>query len=363
MGEVFLMRWNCPHCGIALVVSDDKLTGSWSFSRCVQCDGYALVRRPDLNLIRVNHVPRGQEVIQPEAVAGDKPVIRPSTRQIQKKAPNPVPTMATSPAPAPSPAGQEMLAVGEPVSIPKSILTDSLAELDSPSAAPEQDLTHGTGAISAGPGIPVTSASAPPPFRSAPVILPEPLPEQPELRPFARALPIAISTLGVVALTSGIYLYQQGQRLYRKAQERNPEVAQSQTAAVPQTPTEWTDQLNQRAMAPERTNSETQELPKVATAAVAAIAESSEEAPPSALVVQVKARNASLRAGPGLNYRILGIANSQSNYIVSEWKDQWFKIEIPDGPDQPNWRAIGENDAAPKTAWIRNDLVRLITLD
>src|SRR5689334_8459640 len=61
------MRWNCPHCGINLAVSDDKLGPGWSFSRCYKCGGFALVRRSEINLIKVDKAPAGEHVLLPEA--------------------------------------------------------------------------------------------------------------------------------------------------------------------------------------------------------------------------------------------------------------------------------------------------------
>src|SRR4051794_13335401 len=61
------MRWNCPHCGTNLAVADDKLGSGWSFSRCYRCSGHALIRRSDVNLIKVNGAPNGERVLLPES--------------------------------------------------------------------------------------------------------------------------------------------------------------------------------------------------------------------------------------------------------------------------------------------------------
>src|SRR3954465_11956560 len=61
------MRWSCPHCGVNLAVADDKLGTGWSFSRCYKCAGFALVRRSDVNLIKVDRAPAGEQILLPEA--------------------------------------------------------------------------------------------------------------------------------------------------------------------------------------------------------------------------------------------------------------------------------------------------------
>lgn len=73
------MRWNCPHCGVRLSVADDQLTSGWSFSRCSKCTGYSLVRKAEVNLIKVDRAPRGEKIVLPEeenALLGEQIVNR-----------------------------------------------------------------------------------------------------------------------------------------------------------------------------------------------------------------------------------------------------------------------------------------------
>ncbi len=505
------MRWNCPHCGTALAVSDDKLTTSWSFSKCFQCGGYALVRRSDLNMIRIDQVPQGQAVIQSQAAApkiptsslplmnraatdhlqqayarigaavnaatdsvssDDKPVIRPAARRTQRHpeafmtagggmTPGAAATApmngssgmsaATSAAPAKTlPQRPASLAVstsvrqGVAASTPtaerasKSAITQTAAApaVQDVAIAAQEVISTGTGAVSAGPAVPVEASKnpAPPAFR-APTTpataaagataagpaafnfsIPEPLPEVPETATITRFLPVIIAACSMIAVGSGFYLYRQGQKIYRRS-NHHERVSSLQTRTIPvaetasldsppATPTEWTDQVAQRAMAPERSHQSAPArvvaptAPKlkapaasiipaasipakhtsispppaprladgasvIAHTALASVAsepvQKSQNDAPSALVVQVHAKNASLRGGPGLTYPILGIASPNANFVVSEWQGQWFKIVIPN--HDANGAAPIGSESAPKTAWIRNDLVRLITID
>src|SRR4051812_36345995 len=61
------MHWCCPHCGISLTVSEETLGTGWSFSRCYKCGGFALIRRAEVNIIKVDKAPPGERVILPEA--------------------------------------------------------------------------------------------------------------------------------------------------------------------------------------------------------------------------------------------------------------------------------------------------------
>ena len=48
------MRWKCPHCEVALSVADEKLQEEWNFFRCYQCRGFAMIKRPEVKMIKVD---------------------------------------------------------------------------------------------------------------------------------------------------------------------------------------------------------------------------------------------------------------------------------------------------------------------
>src|SRR4051812_36679463 len=60
------MRWGCPHCGTQLAIPDDKLESTWSFSRCYKCNGFSLVKKSEINLIKVDRAPSGESILLPE---------------------------------------------------------------------------------------------------------------------------------------------------------------------------------------------------------------------------------------------------------------------------------------------------------
>jgi hypothetical protein len=58
-----MMQWSCPHCRAQLVTSQNDLGSGWSFSRCAHCTGYSLIRKTEINVIRVDKAPPGEKLI------------------------------------------------------------------------------------------------------------------------------------------------------------------------------------------------------------------------------------------------------------------------------------------------------------
>ena len=318
------MRWSCPHCGINLAVADEKLGSGWSFSRCYKCAGFALVRKSEVNLIKVDKAPIGENILLPEATETSIPMMsREATDNLEK-----------------------FISRGE---------TASAA--NKPSIKPAQKK------------IPVTAPKIP----NAPNVLnsaiqgnlPKPLPEIP-VKTRYRMLPAAIGITGTLAIASGIYLYIQGQSLWQKAHQ---EVRHAQATAEKSAPVRQvasiennspntasapilaaqttgigeivTDQVRQSAMAPARpstanptltSNDADSDLPEV----------------PAEFTVRIRNANGKLRSGPGMQFPVLRIADTNIEYTVTEWRDRWFKI-APKGAENPD----------QLSAWIRNDLVQM----
>lgn len=51
------MRWNCPHCLTMVSVSDEKIGTGWLFSKCYKCNGFSLVRRAEVEVVKVDGSP------------------------------------------------------------------------------------------------------------------------------------------------------------------------------------------------------------------------------------------------------------------------------------------------------------------
>jgi hypothetical protein len=156
-----------------------------------------------------------------------------------------------------------------------------------------------------------------------------------------RVSPLISASIGIAAaltVSSGIYLYLEGQELWEKA-KTPPRIAAAQTSptrapaaapaaaaplvapAKPQAAADVTDHVHQNAMAPTR---------EVQTG----------------LLIQPREDGVQLRSGPGTEYAVIGHGLRELKYAVADWNDRWFRIRIPN---------------SAQTAWVRNDLVQLTT--
>jgi predicted Zn finger-like uncharacterized protein len=378
------MRWNCPHCGTHLAVGDEKLGAGWSFSRCYRCGGFALVRRSDVNLIKVDKAPAGEQVLVPDAepeAKSEKPVIRPAARRnapataASTKSAAPVAASAKAPAaPAGATAAGPARVATPPSRAPSPNVRSAGAEVTAPrAAAGERTFARSVAQTS--------------------IDLPEPLPDTPRQPWHYRLLPVAVGVAGATVVASGIYFYLQGQALWDHArtsmrtEHLQPEPrddkhaaadasapapnADAPIAAVPPTAPqtaatnapgviaapalaaqaggEQTDQVRAQAMAPARD----------AAGAVAEWKQSQNEAPPQlthppaarsiateTLFVATRVRSARLHGGPGLDYPIIATVGASERFAVVDWSDRWFMVSF-----------------RGKTAWIRDDLVRRVSAD
>lgn len=218
------MRWNCPHCGTNLAVSDEKMSAGWSFSRCYKCAGFALVRRSDVNLIKVDRAPAGETVLLPEARENPTDMLSQSAtdhlaRYVGAKAERAkIEAIQAS-------AATALRADAKPTIRPAATNRRAVTASAVPAATPH---------LSAGLGFG----------------LPEPLPENPTHTIGQRLIPAAIAMTGAFAIASGIYLYLQGQALWEKANSPTEKHAKAANEPIPASP--MIDEVRSQAMAPER---------------------------------------------------------------------------------------------------------------
>ncbi len=364
------MRWTCPHCGIALGIADDKMNTSWSFSRCYQCGGYALVRKSEVNIIKVDRAPAGEKVLLPESsenpllseaaarnlsrYESDKPTIKPATRR------NTVSKLITSPARTDNPLLQpEMVSEPAPAPSTQPFAPASLEAGRRPLAGP-----HAPAGAS-------VDRSAMPSYMNGVNnvgMFPEPLPDVPMASNRIRFFPMAIGIAAAFALGSGLYLLMQSGELIEKSRptlsDRHPEsirendessVSRAHASNNPNNPAAtssaridstsiakvshtqtagYSDQVRSQAMAPERQPIPTAPQP----------VQLSRDNPP--LIVQPKAKNIHLRSGPGMVYPVVGNADEKTKYVVTDWNDRWFKV-------------LSQN-SEEIAGWIRTDSVQVV---
>lgn len=263
------MRWSCPHCGIHLAASDDKVGNGWSFSRCYKCGGFALIRQAQVNVIKVDKAPAGEHVILPES--DETPLLgKAAAATAQKIMEKAAPQAAQS-------------ATGPMAQIAAQIASSKTGAASAPQVITSQVTQKVAPAANA------SSSSVP---------FPDALPSVPEVTFVQRMIPYATGLAGLVAIASGGYLYLHGQSLWNRTkitlQDQNP-------------PNEVVDQVSSQASAPARTPAET------------------------SLSVRVKSGTSQVYQGPGVEYAPVATAHSEQTLQVIDWNENWFKVTVPSG--------------------------------
>lgn len=330
------MRWNCPHCGVTLAIGEDKISGGWSFSRCYKCGGHALVRRAEINVIKVDRAPPGERVLLPEA--SENPRVGLNQEAAQNFARASAQAQASQSA-ANATAAALMAAAG-------------IAE---------------SGSANAIPGIPSGISSAIPAMAGMPSM---------EVRGHStraqsRMLPAAMGLAGAMAIGSGIYLYIQGQNLWNRAtrvasRERVRDVSRdlsrndndSEQVATSQSAPSVSigrDIVREAREAREARDGRDSGMNAISEAAGMIASQNRAEsannnnsasvsgAISTELLIRVKSPSTRVRTGPGIAFPLTGTANPALSYKVVEWKDRWFRIA-----DMTDGRSLG---------WVRNDQV------
>ncbi len=266
------MRWKCPHCEIELSAANEQVSAEWSFSKCCQCSGFALIRLPRIELIRTGEPPSSENYIETSSVQPPT-LIKPVVRQ------------------------------------------------------------------------PASRSSAP---------LPDPLPTTIPPLPRKSRTPQILASVCIVSVISGAFLFQ----IHEKAStpsarmtdpaapaDRVPETTQAAQAPQLQ-PLAVVDQIEQKAMAPER-------LPQ-AEDTPPAVAQLSNPEPTliegkQTVSVTIRDPEVNLRTGPGLTYPVIGKAQEGESFQVIDWEDQWLKVQI----ENPKI-------AASDTAWLKKNRANLV---
>lgn len=357
------MRWNCPHCGTALDVNDDKLGSGWSFSRCYRCSGHALIRRAEVNVIKVNGAPTGEQVLLPDSppAKSNESLLR---EQFHKTARN----ILNQPRPTPATGSAIRPPAGPPAALPV--------------AAAATD-----------------PRSNPPSYSNPPIDVPDPLPERPLKRSMAqKVVPVGIAVAGTLAVSSAIYLYIEGQTLWQKARASavmgsnetvtqaatratataaavaaaaNPALATSSSlsataeASMPPAPasTAPTTALqleNSQQPAAPQAELDTEAESDNEAEAQQVTTESARAASSGSLLIRVLRPRTEIHSGPSSTYPTIALANPTARFLVSKWNKRWFKVEAYSAT---NNRALAEIVPGHKTGWVRNDLVEATNAD
>ena len=334
------MRWNCPHCGSNLAVADDKVGNGWSFSRCYKCGGFALVRRSDVNLVKVDRAPPGEHVLLPEA--NENP-----TAMLSKTATQNLARYGGANATAASAAASVQIARADNR---KPVIRTATRRSPQQLQAAAQAQTQTAARAQAHSQSIVQAAAESQQATTHGFSLPEPLPEEPATGISLRLVPVAIAFTGMLAISSGVYLYVQGQALWEKAK------MQASQSANPAPPPAAADTEASAALPPP-SGTEVVQAPPIAapgapaaTAPAAAVAIAAAAPPRPDLVDEVHANamapdrnlpapgtqiqvelltdSAHIHSGPGMNYPVIGSANNQKEIHCR-------RVERPLVQDQP----------------------------
>lgn len=330
------MRWNCPHCGTHLAISDEKLGAGWSFSRCYKCAGFALVRKAEVNLVKVDRAPAGEHILLPEATEVPGNMMNEQAMQNLERFRF---------------ANAEKNAARAAMTRAQQAIQNSIAPGKTLPQFPPR----------------VLQQPEPTPQNSSEInAVPEPLPELPTQSNLSkkkkgfRVLNSAIGVAGAMTVASGGYLFFQGRALYESA--RAPSVSESArpryrdvaargtevvpapaivATAVAQSPQvhETSDQISQSAMAPLR-------APEALPAPQAPM-------PQGSLVVRSRLKKVNLHSGPGIHFPIVAKAGQEQEYLVTNWNDHWFGV-VPKEP------LTKQGSTQPKIAWVRADMVQAV---
>lgn len=318
------MQWNCPHCGILLAVSDSAIGAGWAFSKCYKCGGYALIRKAEVNVIKVDKAPPGERVILPEASADPE---------------------------------QSLLNKAASERMGKIMDHRRPAQVGFYPRKESSSLVHSD---------PVDISQS---------YLPEALPEIPNKAKRSYLMPIGISTTALVTLISGFYLVQQGQNL----SVQTPSQSLGQGAPLSHLPAkaerakldkaELVDRVQKSAMAPvrggsflESEGSVLNEATRLGTAKDDVAGNLPEKATPQGAQqfapIFVKMRNMKINvyAGPGTDFAVIGTPLADFQYHVTEWNNRWFKVT-------GRMRRIGDTLGGLDeiSGWVQNESVQVIS--
>ncbi len=339
------MRWNCPHCSVALAVSDEKMGAGWTFSRCYKCGGFALIKQAEVSLIKIDRTPGNTGLQIPEGISAQA-ITQIQNAQTQQTALKSAQQSTLNSAPQQPLSANQLMAKQISDGL-KPVVKASTRHLHTNVSTPNvASVAHATAQQKL-----MSAVKTPPKFKplveargtnakSSGGFLPEPLPEEP-LRPwYYKLMPFAMGLAAFSMAVSGIYLYWQGQKVIVQTK---PSVSENTSETRPE-PAHHSqnenlkDQIHAAAMAPERGPSAVGEVREVIRV--------SRDIPKvkTPLLVQAVKPHTRIYREPSSDSEVLSIANPKLNYIVSSVKNDWFQILYKDDLKQTEQAFLKKTD-------------------
>ncbi len=269
------MQWSCPHCGVSLVISDDTLGTGWSFSRCYKCGGFALIRKAEINIIKVDKAPPGERIILPEASVNPASVL--VTAENSKKTKKQI--------------SESVITAPPEFSVKSKKLVNPADSQDSFSALYDS-------------------------------------------KKYSTKIPLGIVGTGTLAVISGVYLFVQGQTIWFKVHENlstayddhskislasdvslRTKDKGSSLVLIPAAVPEVIDQVHQIAMAPIKDS-------------ISKVNESEVKKAHQEFLVRSRYKQVNVHSGPNMRSSIIGQLKLDTSYLVSDWSERWFRLNV-----------------------------------
>jgi hypothetical protein len=294
----------------------------WSFSKCYKCGGFALIRRTEINIIKVDKAPPGEKILLPEAS------IQPHEGLITSKA------------------------------------TEKIARFQNQNTATSLEVTQ---------PIPKTTPKS--------TSLPASGITDPNFNPVKRRkshlIPVGITFATLVAFISGAYLLKQWSThdhlLFSKtnpitvSRPALPTVPTPSIESVPTHPTTLSNTIQDPRIG--ANVAITPEIPKYsfsvtdlddpeATPPSTSESQASQNQEHPLFLVKVRTNNAHVHSGPGMKYPVVKTITADTLYQVTHWNHRWFKIS----PTQDGSEGMILKNTSSELGWVRNDLVKVIHL-
>ncbi len=345
------MQWSCPYCNVTLSVAGEKIGPGWSFCRCYKCSGFALVRKSEINIIKVDKAPPGEKILLPQPFEG-------STTSVLNAS-----------------AFQNL---------------NNFNELK-PST---QEISNNFQKMGTNSNISSTlESNIASPHLSAPTI-PDPLPSITSSGQKNQVLSYGVIGSAGLAIISGFYLYNQGEKIWHNAYHINDVASTIINENENNLKNDSLTNLNDNAKnypihtfnqntkedkqpstskifdENEEHHSQPELIDQVQHSAMAAI----QNPPPApeehkintqSLLVKIRNKRVNLHSGPGIDLPVIGVALPGTNYIVTETNDRWFKLLLsPNKLNQNSGQKFALNvgqDSNQRSGWIRNDYVQILS--
>ena len=340
------MRWNCPHCGTSLSLNAKKDAPAWSFARCYQCQGFALVRKNE---------PQRPIKVAPKNAALPPP---PNAAMRGNAGPSPSgahegighgPSILSQRALKNWNAHQERKDAKNAAENLLSAQASRIPPRFKPKKSTVESVAQAWGAT--------WNEALRIPLKDIAAALPEPLPEIPVKSARERIAPYVAVATGAFLMISGASILLRSEKIWQRpvsstqaAPQRN--VTPASAPQIHETLKVETSLIDRERS--ERAHAASHLAPTVPLSAplretktelVTSTQQSAPTREETPEYFQARVVGLQLRAGPGTHYKTFGRASGQERFQVVGHRGDWNRIQLD-----------GTRPGVP-FAWVRRDLI------